>query len=170
MKTHHGFTLVELLIALMIFSLISIGALASLNHMMRAREQQVRYHELNQELDLAYGYLFQDMTWLVGDISAHSSTMQFRRTHTSHEQAINSVQYLISDGKLFRSSGSLSEAPRLLLLGKVDNVRLSWLLKNNQWVGVFDQSGLREEPLLLRVQFTAPHLGEVTWVFSLPHL
>lgn len=165
-----GFTLVELLIALMIFSLVSVGALASLNHMIRAREQQLLHHETKEQVDLAYGQLMQDMIWFHSVLSVSSGQLDFKRTVTQEIATLLEVHYLLKDGKLYRRTGADPEAPVQLLLSDVTALRLSWLLESNQWVGVFDQANLDAAPLLFRLQFNATQLGEVTWVFSLPHL
>jgi prepilin-type N-terminal cleavage/methylation domain-containing protein len=165
--THlRGFTLIELLISLVIFSLISIAALNSVNHMIRSREHQMAHHEANQSLDRAYAHIFQDMTWFVGDIQASQDNLQFVRTQTSREDSVANVTYKITDGKLFRSL----ESGTTLLLKDVKDLRLSFLSNKNQWVGAFDQATMEETPLLFRLQFITPHLGEVTWVFATPHL
>jgi len=162
MKQSTGFTLIELLIALAIFSMVSAAALASLHHMMQSREQQVLHHEANQSLDLAYGHIQQDMLWFVGDISAEQESFRFLRTQTSRGSSSVDIHYEVRDGQLFRSG--------VLIIKNVEDLTLSWLLADHQWFGVFDQAQLDETPLLLRVQFTAPHLGEVSWVFATPHL
>jgi prepilin-type N-terminal cleavage/methylation domain-containing protein len=161
-----GFTLIELLISLVIFSLVSVAALSSVNHMMRSREQQITHHDLNIALDQAYAHLFQDMTWFVGDIQVSENSLEFTRTQTSNETALTTVMYKFMDGQLFRSLPSGDT----LLLKDAKNIRLSFFLKNNQWVGVFDQKSPGDNPLLLRLQFTTKHLGEVTWIFSIAHL
>lgn len=170
MKNRRGFTLIELLIALMIFSLVSVAALASLNHMMRAREQQVMYHDANEKLDLAYAHLFQDMIWFVGDVSAQRNQLRFSRTQTTQTDPLLEITYILKDGQLFRSADTQSVKQEVLLLEDVQNLRLSWMFENKQWVGVFDQDALDQSPLLLRIQFDVPHIGEVTWVFATPHL
>lgn len=157
-----GFTLIELLIALAIFSMVSAAALASLHHMMQSREQQMLHHEANQSLDLAYGHIQQDMLWFVGDVSAEQDSLRFLRTQTSRGSSSVDIQYEVRDGQLFRSGA--------VILKNIDDLTISWLLADQQWVGVFDQAQLEETPLLLRVQFNAPHLGEVSWVFATPHL
>jgi prepilin-type N-terminal cleavage/methylation domain-containing protein len=162
----HGFTLIELLISLVIFSLVSIAALNSVNHMMRSREQQITHHDANVSLDQAYAHLFQDTTWFVGDIQATENSIEFTRTQTSHEEVLSPVTYRITDGKLFRTLKS----GETVLLDNVKDIRLSFLLNNHQWVGAFDQRSLGDNPLLFRLQFITPHLGEVTWVFSIAHL
>jgi prepilin-type N-terminal cleavage/methylation domain-containing protein len=162
MRDSRGFTLIELLIALLIFSIISAGALASLNHLMRSREQQIAHHQANENLDLAYAHLMQDMIWFVGEISAEQHAFQFLRTQTSIGESTARVEYIIRDGQLFRQGA--------VILNQVNDLTLSWLLEDRQWVSVFDQAQLESQPLLLRVQFTTPHLGEVTWIFSMPDL
>ena len=162
MKIDRGFTLVELLIALMIFSIISVAALSSVNHMIRAREQQVKYHDINQQLGKAYGLIFQDMMWFIGDISVDQQNVQFTCTQASDENSVITLGYQLKEGKLLRAG--------VLLLDKVSDIRMSWLTQDKQWVGVFDQEHLKDQPLLFRMQFIAPHLGEVTWVFATPHL
>lgn len=168
MNNSRGFTLIELLIALVIFSLISVSTLASVNHLMRAREQQLALHAINQQLDQAYAHLFQDMIWFVGEFQGNEKSFSFIRTQTSHPDSITQVRYLFQEGKLYRSVEE--EGGPMLLLDKINNLRLSWMMKNQQWISAVDQRGSDDLPLLLRVQFNTPTRGEVTWVFAPPHL
>lgn len=159
-----GFTLIELLIAMVIFSIISMATLSSVNHMMRAREQQLVHHEANQSLDEAYAHIFQDMMWFVGGVSSTPDDLKFSRTQTTQSNSLAVVHYRLIEGKLFRAVNEQA----VILLKEAQDFRLSWLLNNHQWVGVFDQANITEAPLLFRVQFKTPHLGEVTWVFATP--
>lgn len=166
MKYSKGFTLIELLISLVIFSLVSIAALSSVNHMMRSREHQQSRHELDEALDFAYANIYQDMVWFIGDVTAAQEELHFSRTQTSQIEGQTSVTYRVRDGQLYRALG-FSET---LMLDKVKDLKISWLSQKNQWVGAFDQAVLDDNPKLLRIQFIAPHLGEVTWVFPTAHL
>lgn len=161
-----GFTLVELLIALMIFSVVSIGALSSLNHMMRAREHQQLHHQSTLKLDQAYAHLFQDLLWFSGEIESQSEAFSFIRTTNAHQEGQLRVQYVLREGELWRETGEQS----VLILSQVKGLELSWLLDNKHWVSVFDAGEAASEPLLLRVKFQAPDFGEVTWIYSTPHL
>jgi prepilin-type N-terminal cleavage/methylation domain-containing protein len=166
MKYSRGFTLIELLISLVIFSLVSIAALSSVNHMMRSREHQESRHDLDEALDLAYANIYQDLMWFLGEVTSAQEELHFTRTQTSQAEGKTTVIYRVRDGQLFRAVGS-SET---LMLEKVKDLKLSWLSDKRQWVGAFDQAVLDNNPLLLKVQFIAPHLGEVTWVFSTGHV
>jgi prepilin-type N-terminal cleavage/methylation domain-containing protein len=168
MKRSPGFTLIELLIALVIFSLISVSTLASVNHLMRAREQQLALHAVNEQLDLAYAHLFQDLIWFVGSFHGNEKSFSFLRTQTSHPDSMIAVRYHYQEGKLYRTVED--ETQPMLLLDKIGHLQLSWMMKNQQWVTAVDQRGEDDLPLLLRVRFTTPTRGEVTWVFATPHL
>jgi prepilin-type N-terminal cleavage/methylation domain-containing protein len=166
MNCSKGFTLIELLISLVIFSVVSVAALNSVNHMMRAREHQENHHDLNQALDMAYAHFFQDMIWFIGDVTAAEQELHFTRSQNTHAEGVATVIYRVRDGQLYRAVG----ASETLILDKVEDIRVSWLSSSSQWIGAFDLPVLEANPLLFRLQFVTPHLGEVTWVFTTAHL
>lgn len=184
-KSTHGFTLVELLIALFIFSLVSLGALQALQHFTQNQPQaEAVADELNQ-LSLTYAFLLQDMAQLrpspAPDPAEHEdepplattlqwqdqNTLLLQRSHLDTAGQISKAQrirYTFKPTQVLRRQGNSTEE----LLANIQDLTVEWYEPQQGWQ-VLTASRDLSSAQALRLHFKHPRFGSISWSFLCDH-
>jgi len=156
---HVGFTLLELLVALSVFSLVSVMAYSGLRTVLQSKQQTdlhaMRIHQLQSAVLMLERDLEQFVPRAVRDeygdeqpalSTADSGTRQLAFTHAGWSNPIATarsnlqrVAYGIEDEQLVRSSWSVldraqdSEPYQAVLLDKVREIKLRYMDNSRKW-------------------------------------
>lgn len=153
----YGFTLLELIIVIAVFSLVSVMAYGGLNNVLKAREGIERNHQIAATLQRAYLRLREDFQQIqprtvrdeFGDPeSAVFATYEDRVTFTTSgwrnpaghaRSTMQRVTWALEDGRLVRSHyRALDQAPRtepvtMEVLPGVEELRFRYLDGAREW-------------------------------------
>jgi general secretion pathway protein J len=193
-----GFTLLELLVALAIFALVSVMAYGGLASVL---DQQFATDEIAGQLarlQKTYLLLQRDFEQLVprpvrdeyGDTQAPllgDSQLQFTRGGWSNpaghpRSSLRRVAYRLEDQELTRYAWSVldraqnSEPLEQPLLDGVTEIRSRYLVENDEWqdswppatVAATGDTETFSLPLAVEIQLEHERFGLVTWLFQMP--
>ncbi len=172
-----GFTLLELILAVAAFSLVTAGAFAAINSLVAARDAQLETAELLQQLQLTNHNLERDITQLVRrgsrgqgintEPAVLGSQLFMRGTRTGwanpldqHRSHMQRFQYTLRDQQLVREHwihvDSFSAAPSIstVLLENVDAVVFRYQDRARQWQDSWPVSGDGQDDLPRAVEVT----------------
>ncbi len=151
-----GFSLLELILAVATFALVTVGAFAAINSLVAARDAQLETAESLQQLQLTNHNLERDITQLVNR-SAHTQDLQpepavvgqqltFRGTKTGwanplnqHRSSLQRFQYRVQDQQLLREywihvdHQNSVPAVSTVLLDNVNTVLFRYQDRSRQW-------------------------------------
>lgn len=164
-----GFTLLELILAIAAFALVTAGALAAVNTLVQARDAQLDVAERLQQLQLTDRHLERDIAQLIGrDVRGGGLTREpallgqpavLRGTRAGwgnplgqHRSALQRFQYRLDEQRLVREywvhadhGGSLPAVSTVLLEG-INSLRLRYQSNSREWLDQWppdgNQSGL----------------------------
>ncbi len=122
---HTGFTLVEVLVALVLFSLIGIAGFSLVDGLMRVQHRTEGRLERLAELQRAMHLMTLDFEQITSDaLSVEDTSVSFRRFSASEGDI--GVRYALVDGTLRRTLSSRRGAPRVAqrLISRVE--ALDW--------------------------------------------
>ena len=129
-----GVTLVEMLVALVLFALIAVAGFTVLDQVVRVQSGTQGRLDRLAEMQRTMQILTQDLMFASGaSLSFADDAVSFRRSAANGEMA---VRYDLEDATLVRSvSGGAGARPaRQPLLSGVDPLRWSFLDANRQWI------------------------------------
>lgn len=153
-----GFTLIELMIALVIFSVVSIGALAGLNQMIRAKEQHAGHQDYRQNLMRSYAEIYQDIKHVTAKpLNPRGESVVFNgdSIHFTRTPGMQEIYYHVEGSNLYRSYFQGDEMITVPLLENVDDLRILW--------------GGKDQPMLM-ITFKDHIMGNIKWTFTAPHI
>ena len=196
--TQRGFTLLELLIALSIFALISAMAYGGMNSVMQQRAWTEQKADQLKQLQMAYTIMERDFSQMVdrgirneygSEVGAlvgggsssgvelsrlgHANPAGFRRSD------VQRVRYLSEDGKLFRYSWKVldrapdSEAYKQVMIDETTEFALRYLDTSSRWQENWPpiaQTGQLTAglPRAVEVRLETKNFGQLVWLFRLP--
>lgn len=156
-QSARGFTLLELILAIAAFSLVTAGSLAAINSLVQAREAQLQNAELLQQLQLTNHNLERDITQLVNrDVRTQGLNREpavlgqqglLRGTKTGWSNPLNQqrsnlqrFQYRIDNQQLLRehwvhvdNSGGVPAASTVLLEG-INSLQFRYQNNAREWL------------------------------------
>lgn len=149
MKHNAGFTLIEIMVALLIMSIVSAAALAGLRHMIAVKEQQAKYQQRYETLINAYAVISQDFLYAVKKAKFSQHKLHMVRTLNQGGKRIDKTQldYVWDDHQLKRVWAGHE---RILI---------------DELIG-FEVS---ETSNALTFSWVDPWVGDLTWSFILAH-
>lgn len=191
-----GFTLLEMIVVLAIFSVMAVMAYGGLSSVLTARERVLQSLERTTELQKAYVRLRNDLQQLrarpardgygepqpalhvLGDGAVEFTRSGWRNPLGQPRSVLQRVAYrLDADQRLIRASWRVldraqdSVASEVVMLEKVEDIRWRFLDRQewqDRWPGP-DASGkavLESVPRAVELQVTLEDLGEVRLLFS----
>lgn len=152
-----GFTLLELILAIAAFSLVTVGSFAAINSLVQAREAQQQTAELLQQLQLTNHHLERDIVQLVNrgartqglnrEPAVLGQQGLLRGTRTGWSNPLNQqrsnlqrFQYRIDDQRLLRehwvhvdNSGGVPAVSTVLLEG-INNLSFRYQNNAREWL------------------------------------
>jgi general secretion pathway protein J len=187
-----GFTLLEVMVAMVIFSIMSLMAYEGLANMLRSNEAVEAYEDDLKSLQRAMMFIDRDFRQLVArprrtgfEKNALSAAMtsgldgeglvEFTRSGNPNpanqpRSSLQRVQYEFKDNQLLRKSWNLvdhlEEEPLVMpLLSDVESVSLRFMDKNNQWQENWGSGGqLYVLPKAIELKLEHKRWGEITRV------
>lgn len=173
MKHILGFTLIEIMIALVILTLVSAGAVMGLNHMIRVGEKQKDHHERYQQLTQAYATISQDMFYAImlsdGEqaITVNRHTLGFSRTMTDQRGEVVPVKLEYHWDK--HAIKRRSDDHEVVVLSGLDDIQIMVITSDSAWREVDTMSIESGLPWAIKIIMHDENIGELTWSFTLPH-
>ncbi len=189
-----GFTLLEVLVAMVIFSIMSLMAYEGLSSMLKSNETIGAYEHDLKNLQRAMIFIERDFRQLAPrprrfgfskeELSPALTAgldaqglVEFTRSGNPNpanksRSALQRVQYDFADNKLVRKSWNLvdhldSDEPLVMpLLSDLDSVELRFMNQNNQWRENWGADGqLSVLPKAIELVFVHKHWGQIKRVF-----
>ena len=185
-----GFTLLEVLVAMVIFSIMSLMAYEGLANMLRSNESIEAYEKDLKSLQRSMMFIERDFRQLVArprrtgfnkdDLSPavtsgldSEGVIEFTRSGNPNpanqpRSSLQRVQYDFKDNQLFRKSWNLvdhlDEAPLVMpLLSDLESVSFRFMNQNNQWQENWGSGGqLFELPKAIELKLEHKRWGEIT--------
>lgn len=175
MKKIRAFTLIEIMVALSILTLVGLAAVSGLHHMVRARERQMEHQERYIALTRVYSMFSQDLFYAImsdaeGDehgFSIEKQGIRFSRTMRNEQGQYEPVklEYQFSDHGIKR----IAFKHEAVLLSGVHDFRVFILTKSQSWQPIENYVQDHHLPLAVRCVFNDEQIGELTWSYALPH-
>lgn len=173
MKSKAGFTLIEIMVALVILTLMSAAAVAGLHHMIQAKEKQAEHHERYLQLVNAYAVISQDVYYAIRlkpEATRHGfviepDKLRFSRTLTHGPQHVAPVKLEYAwDNQVLKRIWQDHET---VLVSDLDDVKVWVLTKDKLWVEHQHADKTAGLPLALKFILSDNRVGEVTWSFTI---
>lgn len=191
-----GFTLIEILVALAVFSVLSVMAYSGLRVLMVTRDSTDQRSQQLAQVQTAFLLMQQDLEQMVprsvrneygdrepalttNDIAGHPLAFTRggqRSRHQKLRSALQRIAYQLEDETLYRLSwaaldGAEAEAARAMpLLQGVEEINVQFL--DESWVSVWppsaDLAKVELLPRAVEIELTLVHWGRVRRLFSLP--
>lgn len=171
-KRIHGFTLVEVIIALFILSIISVAALGSFQQMIRAKEVQKAHEAVLTSLSHAYTTLLNDIFQQIEidePLTFHEREMRFKRAWDGTQVGVTtaSILYTWEGNTLTREIEMGDEQSSHVLLKKVSGVQWQWIV-DDTWFDLSVPVPAGKKVRALKLSFRDTTVGELSWIFIRP--
>ncbi len=190
-----GFTLLELLVAMMLFAIVSLMAYSGLGQMVRVKSVNDAASTRLSELQMVWLFLHRDLAQLVvrpvrggyGDVEpamlGGAEDVAFTRGGLRSlpgliRVGVQRVAYGIEDGVLYRRHWRVldrdfdSQVIRSPMLPQVEQMSVRYLDGDHQWQTVWpsnsDDSFIALLPLAMEVTLTLQDRGAIRRLFELP--
>jgi general secretion pathway protein J len=170
-----GFTLIEVVISLALFALISIAGLALVDAIVRVDERTAGRLERLGQLHRAMYVLSRDLEQSsVGSLEESADGLRFERQPGGLDQAGRAISYSLRAGSLFRIIGGEAAGTSQLLVSGVASTRWSFFLVGRGWENNIpvDERGQPLRPAAIAVDIildgTAAPSGSLRRVVELP--
>lgn len=187
-RSEQGFTLLELLVVLLVFAVLSVMAYGGLKTVLDARVGIEASLDRTAALQRGYRKLREDLRLLryrpirdgFGDVqpaflSERGGAVVFtrggwRNPLTAPRASLERVRYRVTEGRLYRDSWRVldqaqdSPVVELAVIDGVENLRWRFLDGNRQWQDDWppDREGL---PVLIEMTLETEDWGELQWLF-----
>ena len=129
-----GFTLIEVIVSLALFALISLAGLALVDSIVRVEERTAGRLERLGQLNRAMYVLSRDLEQSsVGSLEEIADGVRFERQPGGLDEAGSVVSYSLRSGSLFRAIGNGDGGTSQLLVSGVSSARWSFFLVGRGW-------------------------------------
>lgn len=196
-KQQNGFTLLEIIIAVGIFAVLSALAYGGLNSIMKTGQHTREVSKKLQDLELAMSIIQQDLSQVAFRPVTNSFGQEDPALHTPEDletllsftrrgwknparqtrSTLQRVSYRLEDNELIRQySFHLDQAPnteprRVLLQANVTDVKLRFLDDKKQWQEIWPTLSMTQKPVPLptavELTLVTENWGEITRLFPL---
>ena len=191
MRTVSGFTLLELLIAMVIFSTMSLMAYAGLNSVLTSNRITEAYEKDLKGLQRSMMFLEKDIRQLVarprhagyGESFAAVQTdlglegvLEFTRSGNPNpagvlRSSLQRVRYVLDEGELQRWSWSLVDhlegKPIIMpLMNSVEDISFRFMMKNKRWQAEWRVKNKFELPKAIEINITHKRWGKIVRLIS----
>lgn len=194
----HGFTLIELVVSLAIFAVISVVAYSGLRLLVENREQVTASADRLGQLQRAFSILERDLQQAVargvrdpfGDprqamLSDDLAAVEFTRAGRPNplgriRSELQRVGYRVEEGTLMRMGWQVldqAQEPPLTeqpLLDRVETLGVRFFQQDGEWVETWPPAGEPEDsrllPVAVEITVTLEDMGELRRLFRLPDM
>jgi general secretion pathway protein J len=193
-KNYHGFTLLELLLALFIFAIISLILTATLHNILSNQSRLQQHNQSFTELQMALLLLSRDFEQIVNrpiinysgtqEAALIGYTQQTTFTHTGlanpknleHRSTLQRTRYRLESGKLIREAWPvLDQAPRTqpqkrILLNNVTDLQFSYLSQQGRLEKLWPANDKQKNqlPRAIQIFIVTQEWGKITQLFIVP--
>jgi general secretion pathway protein J len=194
-RRHAGFTLLEILIALFIFSIVSMIMVSALHSVLTTQSVMEKNTARFNQLQIALVILSRDMEQAVNrpvvtaaganELAMAGTKNDIRFTHAGHanplgempRSTLQRVHYFTRDHVLIRETWQAldithdTQSSERELLNDVEELRFEYLDRNGKFHRDWPDSGKTEIPLprAVRVYITLKTLGKMSQLYVLPN-
>ncbi len=170
-----GFTLIEVVISLALFALISLGGLALIDAIIRVEERTSGRIERLGQIQRAMFMLTRDLEQISGGtLEEAEAGIRFERRFGSSAEAGRAISYALRGDSLFREVGGTASGTSQLLMSGVSSAKWSFFFSGRGWLDELPaaEAGLVPQPAAVAVDIlldegTAPS-GSLRRVVELP--
>jgi general secretion pathway protein J len=181
MKRKNGFTLIEILIALTIFSIMAVMGTTVLYSVFSARDRTTEHAVRLSDIQIAMVLLDRDITQILdAPLQLDNNAMEFTRGGMVNPLAAKKrstllrVSYSLHDKTLVRTINRLNQVIgtmrrddiTLPLLKKVDKLDITYMDKRYQ---THQTWRARQLPNAIRITLSLDDFGEISELYLLPH-
>jgi len=188
-KIHHGFTLLELMVAIAIFALVSVIATYGLRHLIDSQSIQQQHAKQLSTLQMAHAILKSDMQSFIerpirtaqglelAFISDNNELlMSFTRTGvSSSESTLQRISYKFNNQQLLRLSWPVLDRPadtlavESVLLKDVMSLTLRFADTQGQWHDSWPPANSKSAlPSAIAISMQLADQAELPWLFLSP--
>lgn len=148
-----GFTLIEMIIALSLFALVSMAGVALVDAVVRVEERTAGRLDRLAQIQRAMFLLSRDLEQASrGSLGAVDGGVRFTRNSASVYEPAIPVVYAVRDGGLYRLVDSQSAGHSQLVLAGVSSARWTFLSAGKGWSDEIQPSGTRSgQPMAVAV-------------------
>ncbi len=149
-----GFTLIEVVISLALFALISIGGLALIDAVIRVEERTSGRIERLGQLQRAMFMLTRDLEQIAGGtLEQAEAGIRFERHFGSSVEAGRAISYALRGDSLFREVGGTASGTSQLLMSGVSSAKWSFFFSGRGWLDEIPaaEGGLVLQPVAVAV-------------------
>lgn len=194
-----GFTLLEVLVAITIFSIMSVTALTGIKSIVDAQQKVEQVDALITNLQRSLFYLDQDFQYLVdrdvrdeygsaqpslqssggGDQLILMTVMNRKNALKQQRSSLSRVGYSLEDDTLIRKlyqqvdGASEEQANHRALINEIEEVQLRFLDKDNNWQLYWPPASAASTgvtfPKAIEINLFHKQLGKITRLFQIPH-
>jgi prepilin-type N-terminal cleavage/methylation domain-containing protein len=167
-SAHNGFTLVEVLIALVILSIFTITSFRSLNSILTA--ENFSNKSISAWKDVSKGFLSieNDLSNIIlaDEPQSFGTEYMYSLPRVYVNGGINNVTYEFSNNKLYRVTDSSSRP----VIGQLDDIQFKFLSSNNEWLTAWPPSekknkNITTQPKALMISLNHKSLGTFERLF-----
>lgn len=189
-RKHQGFTLLELLIAMVIFSFMTVMAYGALNNILTSNEVITKQEQRLKEIQRAMMIIDRDLHQIVSRPRQsgynqptqafiagpdNDGLLEFTRAGNPNpmglvRSSLQRVQYDVQDKNLIRKSWSLvdhieAEPVVMPLLKDVESLKFRFLDKENNWKNSWEEKVL--VPRAIEMTLEHKHWGKIVRLISI---
>ncbi|CAC9628832.1 hypothetical protein [uncultured Gammaproteobacteria bacterium] len=161
----YGFTLVELLIAITILSVIGVISYGALNSTLKHQSVQKRHSQNLIKLQRTLLYFERDFSQVFqGMVTLNKKELQLKSVQNDTLLVIN---YQFSGSIIRQDSTNVSKSVNLILLEKIKNSKIRLLDNKNKWHTTWEPENNKNYLKAIEIKFLHPHLGEIKKVVAI---
>ncbi len=162
-----GFTLVELLIAIAILSVISVISYSALSNTLKHQSSQKEHSQNLDQLQKTLLYLARDFSQTFHqEITLEGNNIQLKSVQNDTLLTLN---YQFNGGTIIRQDATNpDQKAQLILLTSATQIKVRLLDNTNKWHTEWQyKNGSKEYLIAIEIKFTHPYWGEIKKVVTL---
>lgn len=161
----YGFTLVELLIAIAILSVIGVISYGALNSTLKHQSIQKHHSQNLMQLQRTMLYFDRDFSQVFhGIVALNKKKLQLKSVQNDTLLTLN---YQFDDGIVRQDSTNKNQPVKLTLLKKIKKIKIRLLDNNNKWHTTWKPKNNKNHLKAIEIKFFHSYWGEIKKVMAI---